>query len=72
MHCGEVNAHHRSLCHKKFKLRISSAHLTEEIPESREKSVCSEENALVASGEMVLMQTAKAEIKDFKVINFKG
>ena len=32
----EVNTHHRSLCPKKFKLSITSAHLTEEIPESRE------------------------------------
>ena len=36
VHCGEVNVHHRNLCPKKFKSSISSAHLTEEIPESRE------------------------------------
>ena len=29
--------------------------------------MCSEENALVSSGEMVLMQTAKAEIKGHKI-----
>ena len=63
VHCGEVNTHHRSLCPKKFKSCVTSAHLTEEIQENRKDSVCSEENVLLSSGEMVLMQTAKTEIK---------
>ena len=70
VHCGEVNTHHRSLCPKKFKSSVTSAHLTEEIQENRKDSVCSEENVLVSSGEMVLMQTAKTEIKGQR--NTKG
>ena len=70
VHCGEVNTHHRSLCPKKFKSSVTSAHLTEEIQENRKDSVCSEENVLVTSGEMVLMQTAKTEIKGQR--NTKG
>ena len=64
VHCGEVNDHHRSLCKKKFNSIISSAHLTEEIDELSENSACADEKALVSSGEMVLMQTAKTEIKN--------
>ena len=30
VYCGEVNAHHRSLCPRKFKLKLSSAKLSEE------------------------------------------
>ena len=63
VHCGEVNDHHRSLCTKKFTSNVSSAHLTKEIDELSEKSACADEGALVSSGEMVLMQTAKTEIK---------
>ena len=70
VHCGEVNTHHRSLCPKKFKSSVTSAHLTKEILENRKYSVCSEENVLVSSGEMVLMQTAKTEIKGQR--NSKG
>ena len=63
VHCGEVNDHHRSLCTKKFTSNVSSAHLSKEIDELSEKSACADEGALVSSGEMVLMQTAKTEIK---------
>ena len=63
VHCVEVNAHHRSLCTKKFTSNVSSANLTKEIDELSEKSACADEGALVSSGEMVLMQTAKKEIK---------
>ena len=57
VHCGEGNDHHRGLCPKIFMNTTSSAHLTEEI------SAFSEENVLVSSGEIVLMQTARTEIK---------
>ena len=63
VHCGEVNDHHRSLCTKKFTSNVSSAHLTKEIDELSEKFACADKGALVSSGEMVLMQTAKREIK---------
>ena len=62
VHCGEVNTDHRSLCPKKYTASVSSAHLTEEMDELERAGACTEENVLVSSGEMVLMQTAKAEI----------
>ena len=63
VHCGETNDHHRSLCKKKFATNVSNVHLTEEIEEFSEGFACAGEEALVSSGEMVLMQTAKAVIK---------
>ncbi|CAG2249226.1 unnamed protein product [Mytilus edulis] len=30
VHCGEKNSHHRSLCPKKFKMKMTSVHLSEE------------------------------------------
>ena len=63
VHCGEINTHHRSLCPKKYKSNVSTAHLVEETGVKVEISECAEENDLVSSGEMVLMQTAKAEIQ---------
>ena len=67
VHCGEVNDHHRSLCRKKFSSNVSSAHLTEEIDELSGNFACAEEEALVSSGEMVLMQTAKTEVKKNRI-----
>ena len=64
VHCGEVNDHHRSLCRKKFSSNVSSAHLTEEIDELSGNFACAEEEALVSSGKMVLMQIAKTEVKN--------
>ena len=63
VHCGEVNTHHRSLCPKKFKSSVVSAHLTEEIQDDHNEYGCSGENVFVSSGEMVLMQTARTEIR---------
>ena len=63
VYCGDVNTHHRRLCPKKFKSSVTSVHLTEEIQENRKDSDSSQENVLVSSEEMVLMQTAKTEIK---------
>ena len=64
VYCGEVNAHHRSLCPRKFKLKPSSANLSEEFTTISEEEASAEENVLISSGEMVLMQTAKSEIKN--------
>lgn len=65
VYCGESNSHHRSLCPKQFKGNVSGAHLTEEVSAmSREESSDQKESVLISSGEMVLMQTAKAEIKN--------
>ena len=63
VHYGEVNDHHTSLCTKKFTSNVSSAHLTKEIDELSEKSACNDKGALVSSGEMVPMPTAKTEMK---------
>ena len=52
------------MCRKKFSSNVSSAHLTEEIDELSGNFACAEEEALVSSGEMVLMQTAKTEVKN--------
>ncbi|VDI29698.1 Hypothetical predicted protein [Mytilus galloprovincialis] len=76
VHCGEKNSHHRSLCPKKFKMKMTSVRLSEEnshssIEELRRQedfSVNMEsnedptENMLVSSSEMVLMQTAKTDV----------
>ena len=63
VHCGEINDHHRSLCKKKFATNVSNVHLTEEIEEFSEGTAWAGVEALVSSGEMVLMQTSKAVIK---------
>ena len=56
VHCGEVNTHHRSLCPKKYASNVSTAHLVEETDEKAEIDEFAEENVMVSSGEMVLMQ----------------
>ena len=55
--CGEVNVHHRSLCPKKF-------NQPNDIPISQEteQSGDLDENVYISTGEIVLMQTAKAEV----------
>ena len=63
VHCGEVNTHHKSLCPKKYASNVSTAHLVEETDEKAEIDEFAEKNVMVSSGEMVLMQTAKAEIQ---------
>ncbi|XP_052788666.1 uncharacterized protein LOC128223425 [Mya arenaria] len=65
VYCGERNSHHRSICPKRFKISESSVHLTEELPMTQKGDI-PEENVLVSSGEMVLMQTAKTEVKGAK------
>ena len=44
-------------------MRVSSAQLSGEISELKE-SACSGENVLISSNEIVLMQTAKSEVKN--------
>ena len=65
VYCGQVNSHHRSLCPRKFQAKLFSTHLSNEISgcnEVSEVEICEGENALVSSGEMVLMQTAQAKV----------
>lgn len=64
VYCGEINSHHRSLCPQKFKRKISSAHLSGEISDLTEQSACANENVLISSGEVVLMQTATCQINN--------
>ena len=62
-YCHQWNRHHRSLCPKQFEdMHRESSNLAEELPEQSEK--VNTENSLISSGEMVLMQTAKADIKN--------
>lgn len=65
VHCGANNKHHRSLCSKKFPTKRAGemSNLTEEVMDKEKDTVTTEENVLVSSGEIVLMQTAKAELK---------
>ncbi|XP_053395800.1 uncharacterized protein LOC128555967 [Mercenaria mercenaria] len=64
VHCGEMNKHHRNLCPKKFEIRSSSVHLSEEISDAtpQEDDMSAEGHVLISSNEMVLMQTAQTEI----------
>ena len=70
VHCGDINSHHRSLCLRKYKAKIlrarlsESANYTDECSDEQNDVYQCEENVLVSSGEMVLMQTAKTEIKN--------
>ena len=53
------------MCPQKFQAKLFSAHLSEEIiefKEFKEEEFCARENALVSSGEIVLMQTAQAKL----------
>ena len=61
IHCGEVDAHHRSLCPQKFS--SDSTHLAETCMTSDQNSVA-DENVLISSNEMILMQTALTEVKN--------
>ena len=61
-YCRQINHHNRSLCPQKFgTTHRESSKLADEIP--IEDGLINIENRLISSGEMVLMQTAKAEIK---------
>ena len=63
VYCHQWNNHHRSLCPKKFGgVNTEGAHLIEELPQEDESGI--HENALLSSGEMVLMQTATADISN--------
>ena len=64
VYCGEANAHHRSLCPIKFKPKISNAYLSSEINEAVNECNQVEENVLMSSGEIVLMQTAINNVKN--------
>ena len=62
--CKQINHHHRSLCPQKFGTLThrESAKLADEMP--TEDGLVNTENSLISSGEMVLMQTARANIKN--------
>lgn len=72
VHCNKRNHHHRSLCPQKFGIAAKEqANLAEEVESEAENAEekgedddeeLNTENSLISSGEMVLMQTAKADI----------
>ena len=62
VHCGEANSHHRSLCPKKFK-QSNGVRAPQEVNVLTEQSGVLGENVLISSGEFVLMQTAKTDVK---------
>lgn len=69
VYCGEQNTHHhRSLCPKKFKYKtkLESASLSEEVYNDKALPDTPTENAMVSSSEMVLMQTASTDVKNGK------
>ena len=62
--CKQMNHHHRSLCPQKFGTpHRESAKLAEEMPMQSDDKI-NTENSLISSGEMVLMQTAMADIRN--------
>ena len=61
--CKKIYHHHRSLCPRKFGTsHRESAKLADEI--QIDDGLVNTENSLISSGEMVLMHTAKADIKN--------
>lgn len=63
VYCHQWNNHNRSLCPKKFgAFNREGAHLIEELLQEDESGI--HENALLSYGEMVLMQTATADISN--------
>ena len=56
-----MNKHHRSLCPEKFG---SSQHENVHLVEETQNDLSKTENVLLSSGEIVLMQTARATIKN--------
>ena len=62
-YCRQWNHHHRCLCPKQFEaMHRETLSLAEELPKHSE--VVNTENSLISSGEMVMMQTAKADVKN--------
>ena len=64
VYCGEVNAHHRSLCPERYKSNMASTYFNGEISDTSGRSLQFEENTLISSDEIVLMQTATTQIKN--------
>ena len=63
VYCHQWNNHHRSLCLQKFGAETrEGAHLVQMLHADEDSSI--NENALLSSGEMVLMQTATADISN--------
>ena len=57
-HCGTIKNHHQSLCPKKLNFR------TDSIARTHFQSSINAENTLIASNDMVLMQTALSTIRN--------
>ncbi|XP_045205909.2 uncharacterized protein LOC123558098 [Mercenaria mercenaria] len=65
VYCKQVNVHHRSLCPKKYQKSAinESVNVSEETQETSSPASASEENALLSSNEIVLMQTARTQVR---------
>ena len=62
-YCKQINKHHRSLCPTQFgSVNREYSSLAEEIPTEEEH--LNTENSLISSGEMVLMQTDRTQVKN--------
>ncbi|XP_052785982.1 uncharacterized protein LOC128221411 [Mya arenaria] len=62
----EQHVHHRSLCPKKFKSKSVNENVavSEEVSETYENNTLPKENALLSTGEIVLMQTARTNVEN--------
>lgn len=63
VYCGKMNAHHRSLCPKKFSQTENVTHLANDVQMSYESQDV-RENGLMAMNEVIFMQTARTEIQN--------
>ena len=62
-YCKQWNRHHQRLCPQQFgTVQRENSSLAEELPEDNE--VLNTENSLISSRQMVLMQTAKADVQN--------
>ena len=60
VHCGQSGNHHRSLCQQKFgSVSQEGVHFVDELETEEDPSI--NENALLSSGELVMMQTATTD-----------
>ena len=62
VYCGKAKKHHRSLCLKRFPL--NDTEISNLADEATDLPEVTQENALLSSGDVVLMQTAKAVIRN--------
>ena len=63
VYCGQSGNHHRSLCQQKFgSVSQEGVHFVDELETEEDPSI--NENALLSSGELVMMQTATTDMSN--------